>query len=277
MFFLIRHSGRHFSTFWRVLIPRQLILGTPWRPAGYQMTPKITQVVPKACKKVSGWITFWGSSNRLAPKIVFGALFGTILMDFWWILHIFWRIYYGIPNACRTHVCNKICRLPTSPDTKRIDSKHQEYTDMCRGPHVPSTSHLRWFKLSSTSQAYWRADSKRESLTRIYGMCYPDKSGLQERMRQLEEAAKRDHKKIDWSYRLKKFSCGTGWLLSGFPFIPLELIHLEQDTPAIYPLSTINRLPIMSCWRTTYRLTSSRCNHTDQPEDYHECLSRCTP
>ena len=71
-----------------------------------------------------------------------------------------------------------------------------DFVDLCRGPHVPSTSHLRWFKLSSTSQAYWRADSKRESLTRIYGMCYPDKTGLQERIKQLEEAAKRDHKKI---------------------------------------------------------------------------------
>ena len=74
--------------------------------------------------------------------------------------------------------------------------KQGDFIDLCRGPHVPSTSHLRWFKLLSTSQAYWRADSKRESLTRIYGMCYPDKAGLQERMRQLEEAAKRDHKKI---------------------------------------------------------------------------------
>ena len=71
-----------------------------------------------------------------------------------------------------------------------------DFIDLCRGPHVPSTSHLRWFRLTSTSQAYWRADRKRESLTRIYGMCYPDKEGLQQRMRQLEEAAKRDHKKI---------------------------------------------------------------------------------
>ena len=70
------------------------------------------------------------------------------------------------------------------------------FVDLCRGPHVPSTSHLRWFRLTSTSQAYWRADSKRESLVRIYGMCYPTKEALQERMRQLDEAAKRDHKKI---------------------------------------------------------------------------------
>ena len=71
-----------------------------------------------------------------------------------------------------------------------------DFVDLCRGPHVPSTSHLRWFRLTSTSQAYWRADSKRESLVRIYGMCYPNKEALQERMRQLDEAAKRDHKKI---------------------------------------------------------------------------------
>ena len=71
-----------------------------------------------------------------------------------------------------------------------------DFIDLCRGPHVPSTSHLRWFKLTSTSQAYWRADKNRESLVRIYGMCYSTKEGLKERVRQLGEAAKRDHKKI---------------------------------------------------------------------------------
>ena len=71
-----------------------------------------------------------------------------------------------------------------------------DFVDLCRGPHVPSTSHLRWFKLTSTSQAYWRADRNREPLTRIYGMCYATKDGLKERQRQIEEAAKRDHKKI---------------------------------------------------------------------------------
>jgi threonyl-tRNA synthetase len=71
-----------------------------------------------------------------------------------------------------------------------------DFIDLCRGPHVSSTSQLRWFKLTSTSQAYWRADRDRESLVRIYGMCYASKEGLKERGRQLEEAAKRDHKKI---------------------------------------------------------------------------------
>ncbi len=71
-----------------------------------------------------------------------------------------------------------------------------EFVDLCRGPHVSLTSQLRWFKLTSTSQAYWRADRNRESLVRIYGMCYSSKEGLKQRERQIEEAARRDHKKI---------------------------------------------------------------------------------
>ena len=71
-----------------------------------------------------------------------------------------------------------------------------DFVDLCRGPHVSATSQLRWFKLTSTSQAYWRADRDRESLVRIYGMCYASKDGLRNREKQLQEASKRDHKKI---------------------------------------------------------------------------------
>ena len=70
------------------------------------------------------------------------------------------------------------------------------FVDLCRGPHVSSTSQLRWFKLTSTSQAYWRGDAKREPLTRIYGLCYATKEDLKKRKRQIEEAALRYHKKI---------------------------------------------------------------------------------
>ena len=70
------------------------------------------------------------------------------------------------------------------------------FVDLCRGPHVSSTSKLRWFKLTSTSQAYWRGDAKREPLTRIYGLCYATKEDLKKREKQIEEAALRDHKKI---------------------------------------------------------------------------------
>ena len=71
-----------------------------------------------------------------------------------------------------------------------------DFVDLCLGPHVPSTSYLRWFKLTGTSQAYWKGDSSNESLVRIYGMCFHSKDELRERERQIEEAKKRDHKKI---------------------------------------------------------------------------------
>ena len=71
-----------------------------------------------------------------------------------------------------------------------------DFVDLCLGPHVPSTSYLRWFKLTGTSQAYWKGDSSNESLVRIYGMCFYSKDELRERERQIEEAKKRDHKKI---------------------------------------------------------------------------------
>ena len=70
------------------------------------------------------------------------------------------------------------------------------FVDLCLGPHVPSTSYLRWFKLTGTSQAYWKGDSSNESLIRIYGTCFYSKDELRERERQIEEAKKRDHKKI---------------------------------------------------------------------------------
>ena len=71
-----------------------------------------------------------------------------------------------------------------------------DFVDLCRGPHVPSTSHLRWFKLTNVSTAFWRADSSRETLVRIYGMCYSSKEDLQARETLLREAAKRDHRKL---------------------------------------------------------------------------------
>lgn len=70
------------------------------------------------------------------------------------------------------------------------------FIDLCRGPHVENTSKLRWFKLTNTSQSFWRADASRETLVRIYGMCYASKEELQARETLLREAAKRDHRKL---------------------------------------------------------------------------------
>ncbi len=74
--------------------------------------------------------------------------------------------------------------------------KHQEYTDMCRGPHVPNTRHLRSFKLMKISGAYWRGDSNKQMLQRIYGTAWATKKELNEYLEKLEEAEKRDHRKL---------------------------------------------------------------------------------
>ena len=71
-----------------------------------------------------------------------------------------------------------------------------KFVDLCRGPHVESTGKLKWFKLTNTSQAFWRADSSKETLVRIYGMCYASNEELQQREALLREAAKRNHRKL---------------------------------------------------------------------------------
>ena len=74
--------------------------------------------------------------------------------------------------------------------------RHQEYTDMCRGPHVPNTKHLRSFKLMKVSGAYWRGDSNNEMLQRIYGTAWGGAKELKAYLIRLEEAERRDHRKI---------------------------------------------------------------------------------
>ena len=73
---------------------------------------------------------------------------------------------------------------------------HQEYLDMCRGPHVPNTRFLENFKLTKVSGAYWRGDSRNEMLQRIYGTAWTSKKELNAYLEQLEEAEKRDHRKL---------------------------------------------------------------------------------
>ncbi|GCE64228.1 threonine--tRNA ligase [cyanobiont of Ornithocercus magnificus] len=73
---------------------------------------------------------------------------------------------------------------------------HQEYTDMCRGPHVPNTRHLRHFKLMKVSGAYWRGDPRNEMLQRIYGTAWATAADLKAHLSRLEEAEKRDHRRL---------------------------------------------------------------------------------
>ena len=89
---------------------------------------------------------------------------------------------------------------------------HQEYVDMCRGPHVPNTRFLKVFKLTKMSGAYWRGDAKNEQLQRIYGTAWADKKDLQAYIKRIEEAEKRDHRKIGRQ---------------------LNLFHLQEQAPGM--------------------------------------------
>ncbi len=71
-----------------------------------------------------------------------------------------------------------------------------DFIDLCRGPHVPSTGKIKTFKLMKVAGAYWRGDSNNEMLTRVYGTAWPDKKQLKQYLHRLEEAEKRDHRKL---------------------------------------------------------------------------------
>jgi len=82
-------------------------------------------------------------------------------------------------------------------DESVVSLYHQgEFTDLCRGPHLPSTSHVKAVKLMSVSGSYWRGDEKRQMLQRIYGITFPSQKELDLHIKNLEEAKKRDHRKL---------------------------------------------------------------------------------
>ena len=87
-----------------------------------------------------------------------------------------------------------IDELAAAGETSVSIYRQGDFTDLCRGPHIPSTGRIKSFKLQSVAGAYWRGDSKREQLTRIYGTAYFDKKQLDEHVNRLEEAKKRDHR-----------------------------------------------------------------------------------
>ncbi|WP_289003543.1 threonine--tRNA ligase [uncultured Kingella sp.] len=89
---------------------------------------------------------------------------------------------------------------------------HQEYVDMCRGPHVPNTRFLKNFKLTKVSGAYWRGDSNNEQLQRIYGTAWATKDELKAYITRIEEAEKRDHRKLGKQ---------------------LDLFHLQDEAPGM--------------------------------------------
>lgn len=100
------------------------------------------------------------------------------------------------------------------PDGSITTYTQGEFTDLCRGPHVPNTGYIKAVKLLSVAGAYWRGDEKRKQLTRVYGITFPKKKMLDEYLVLLEEAKKRDHRKIGKELGLFAFSQNVG---SGLP------------------------------------------------------------
>lgn len=91
----------------------------------------------------------------------------------------------------------KIELLSAIPEGETVSTYTQgEFTDLCRGPHLSSTGKVKAFKLTSVAGAYWRGDSKNKMLTRIYGTCFDKKADLEAYITRMEEAKKRDHRKL---------------------------------------------------------------------------------
>lgn len=91
----------------------------------------------------------------------------------------------------------KIELLSAIPEREAVSTYTQgEFTDLCRGPHLSSTGKVKAFKLTSVAGAYWRGDSKNKMLTRIYGTCFDKKADLEAYITRMEEAKKRDHRKL---------------------------------------------------------------------------------
>ena len=114
----------------------------------------------------------------------------------------------------------KVAIIEDIPDEKVSLYRQGDWVDLCRGPHVPSTGAIKAFKLTGVAGAYWRGNEKNEMLQRIYGTAWPTKQALKEHLRLLEEAKKRDHRKLGQELGLFMISDVVGpglpiWLPKG--------------------------------------------------------------
>jgi len=155
------------------------------------------------------------------------------------------------------------------------------FTDLCRGPHLPNTSYIKAVKVLSAAGAYWRGDEKRPQLTRLYGITFPKKKMLDEYLSMLEEARKRDHRKIGKELQLFHFSQTVGaglplWLPKGTQLRLrledfLKKIQREFDyDQVITPHIGLKQLYVTSGHYAKYGKDSFQPMHT--PEEGEEFL-----
>ena len=175
------------------------------------------------------------------------------------------------------------------------------FTDLCRGTHVPSTSYIKYPKLLSIAGAYWRGDSARQQLTRIYGISFPKKEMLEEYLTLREEAEKRDHKRLGRELKLFMINPMVGgglpiWLPNGTivrrtlenflrnqqkkrgyqEVITPHIGNLElYKTSGHYPYYADSQYPPMTIEDEEYLLKPMNCPHHHQvyasePRSYRE-------
>src|SRR5215216_4387570 len=111
------------------------------------------------------------------------------------------------------------------------------FTDLCRGPHGPSTKRIQAFKLTSVAGAYWRGDASRQMLTRVYGTAFLSKEDLEDHLRRLEEARARDHRKLGRELGLFMFSD----LSPGMPFWLPAGVHIWNELTRLWRASNVER------------------------------------
>jgi len=179
-----------------------------------------------------------------------------------------------------------------------------EFTDLCRGPHVPSTGFIKYSKLLNIAGAYWRGDEKRKQLTRLYGISFPKKKELDEHLERLELARQRDHRKLGRELELFTFSHAVGpglpmWLPKGAvlrenlaeflkaeqvrrgyqPVVTPHIARLELfETSGHYPFYSESQFPPMfedAETGTGYLLKPMNCPHhiqlyADKPRSYRD-------
>ena len=129
-----------------------------------------------------------------------------------------------------------------NPEDQISTYKQTDFIDLCRGPHVSNTSKIKYFKLLSTAGAYWRGDEKNKMLQRIYGTAFSTKKALKNHLNLLEEAKKRDHRKLGKELKLFAFDDEIGpglplWLPNGATIIEeIETLAKETEKKAGYDL-----------------------------------------
>jgi len=132
----------------------------------------------------------------------------------------------------------KVAIIEDIPDEKVSLYRQGDWVDLCRGPHVPSTGVIKAFKLTGVAGAYWRGNEKNEMLQRIYGTAWPTKPALKEHLRLLEEAKKRDHRKLGQELGLFMISDVVGpglpiWLPKGAmvrSILERYIVDIERST-----------------------------------------------